>query len=149
MIQPTLSPYLGVDDAQAAISFYAAAFEAQPIGPCLSAGGKLLHAELQIGDSVVMLADEMPEHGHVGPKSLGGTPVRLSLYVDDVDLVIERAVAAGAKCVIPAADQFYGYRSGRIEDPFGHVWIISTKKEHLSTEEMQRRLDEILSDENS
>ncbi len=103
-------------------------------------GGKVMHAEMKIGDSPLMLADEFPEMGYRGPKSLGGTPVSLMLYVEDVDALAAQATAAGAKVMRPVQDQFYGDRSGTFVDPFGHVWTISTHKEDVPMEEMKRRM---------
>jgi PhnB protein len=102
-------------------------------------GGKVEHAEINIGDSRIMLADEHPETGALSPKTVGGSPVSIHLYVEDVDQAVERAVAAGAKLVRPVADQFYGDRTGGIEDPFGYRWFIATHKEDLTIEEIQRR----------
>jgi PhnB protein len=101
--------------------------------------GKVGHAEILIGDSRIMLADEYPEMGHRSPQSFGGSPVSIHLYVEDVDALASQAVSAGAKVKQPVKDQFYGDRSGTFEDPFGHVWHISTRKEDLSLEEMQKR----------
>ena len=101
--------------------------------------GKLGHAELQVGDSRIMLADEFPEMGAKGPRSFGGSPVNLLLYVNDCDAVFARAVAAGATVKRPLKDQFYGDRSGTVEDPFGHSWTIATHKEDVPPAEMQRR----------
>ena len=102
-------------------------------------GGKVHHAEIQIGDSRIMLADEHPELQALSPKTIGGSPVSIHLYVEDVDAAVARAVAAGAKLVRPVADQFYGDRVGGIEDPFGYRWFIATHKEDLSIEEIRRR----------
>ena len=102
-------------------------------------GGRIGHAEIKIGDSRVMLADEHPEIGALSPKTVGGSPVSIHLYVEDVDRAIERAVAAGANLVRPVADQFYGDRVGGIEDPFGYRWFIAAHKEDLTIEEIQRR----------
>ncbi len=136
----TATPYLTVKDSTQAIAFYQKAFGAVDRGYRIVApNGMTAHAEIQIGNSVIMLADEAPDHGTASPLSLGGSPVRIALYVEDSDAVAQSAVAAGAKLIIPVADQFYGHRSGRIEDPFGHVWIISTQIEEVSPEEMQRR----------
>lgn len=147
MIESTVSPALAVVNADQAVAFYETAFGAREIGPRLtSPERKILHTELQIGASTIMLAEAMPIFGTVDPKSLEGTPVRLSLLVENADATVEAAQAAGAKSLIPVADQFYGHRSGRIEDPFGHVWIISHVIEPLSQEEMQRRLDEQFSE---
>ncbi len=102
-------------------------------------GGKIGHAEIKIGDSRIMLADEFPEMDARGPQSIGGTPVSIMLYVEDVDTVFNRAIAAGAKVKQPVKDQFYGDRSGNLVDPFGHVWTIATHKEDLAPEEIQKR----------
>jgi PhnB protein len=102
-------------------------------------GGKVAHAEVQIGDSRIMLADEHPEWDARGPQSIGGTPVGLALYVEDCDAMFNRAIAAGGKVLKPLADQFYGDRSGTLLDPFGHKWTVATHKEDVSPEEIQRR----------
>ena len=102
--------------------------------------GKVGHAELKIGDSPIMLADEFPQMGYRSPKALGGTPVSIMIYVEDVDTVYQRAIDAGATEVKPLQDQFYGDRSGTLTDPFGHVWTIATHKEDVSMEEMNRRM---------
>ena len=139
---PSLAPYLTVIDARAAIEFYQQAFGAVETGPRLTApDGVIMHAELSSGGGSVMLAEHVPDFGTFEPRSLGGTPVRLSLQVDDADAVVAAATAAGATVVIPVEDQFYGHRAGRVEDPFGHVWIISQVFEALSAEEMQRRME--------
>ena len=106
--------------------------------------GKIGHAELAIGDSLIMLSDEFPEEGVKSPKSLGGSPITMSVYVEDVDSVFERAVAAGAKPLRVVEDQFYGDRSGQFEDPFGHRWSVATHVEDVSPEEMQRRAREAM-----
>jgi PhnB protein len=134
-----VTPYLIVDGAARAIDFYTRAFGARELFRMGAPGDKVGHAELQIGDSRIMLADEFPEMGARSPKSIGGTPVSLLLYVTDVDAVVPRAVAAGAKVVQPIQDKFYGDRSGNIEDPFGHKWTIATHKEDVSPEELERR----------
>lgn len=133
------TPHLCVRDAASAIEFYSKAFGATELFRLTDPSGKIGHAEVRIGKALLMLADENPEYGNRSPESLGGSPVNISLYVEDVDEVARRAVAAGAKLLIPVADQFYGDRSGRLEDPFGHVWIISTHKEDVSPEEVQKR----------
>jgi PhnB protein len=104
--------------------------------------GTVSHAELELGDALIMLADEFPELGVRSPKAFGGSPVTLSVYVEDVDAVFERAVRAGAKVLRPLEDQFYGDRSGQFEDPFGHRWSVATRVEDVSPEEMARRADE-------
>jgi PhnB protein len=134
-------PYLSVKGAARALDFYAKAFGAKETMRLKDPGGRIGHAQVEIGGALLMLADEFPEYGFQGPESLGGSPVTIHLDVDDVDTVFERAVAAGASVVFPVADQFYGDRAGRLRDPFGHVWIVSTHKEDVSAEEMQRRYD--------
>jgi PhnB protein len=104
--------------------------------------GKLAHAELQIGTGRILLAEENPEWGNRGALSFGGTPVYVVLFVEDVDAVVARAVAAGARVVIPVADQFYGDRSGRVQDPLGHIWLIATHKEDVPPEQMQQRFED-------
>ncbi|MDQ4108631.1 MAG: VOC family protein [Actinomycetota bacterium] len=139
---PHLSPYLIVDGASAAIDFYATVLGATERYRMEGPGNKLGHAELQIGDSVLMLADEWPDSGMFGPGALGGTPVTLSVYVEDVDEVFSKAIAAGAKELRPVEDQFYGDRSGQFEDPFGHRWSVASHVEDVSPEEMERRAAE-------
>ena len=135
----TVTPYLTVNDAASAIEFYKKAFGATELMRLADPSGKIGHAEIRIGDSPIMLAEEFPEYGNRSPQSLGGSPVVIHLYVEDVDAVASQAIAVGAKVLIPVGDQFYGDRSGRFTDPFGHVWIISTHKEDVSPEEMQKR----------
>lgn len=134
-------PYLHVKGAAGAIEFYREAFGATETLRLTEPGGKIGHAEILIGESRVMLADEYPDHGVLGPRSLGGASMSLNLFVDDVDAVVARAVAAGAKLIRPVADQFYGERTGKLEDPFGHLWQVSTAIEEVSAEEMQRRFE--------
>ena len=136
----TATPYLILQGAAAALDFYKKTFRATEIMRMALPDGRIGHAEIRIGDSVIMLADEVPEMGYRGPKALGGSPVRLMLYVEDVDAVVARAVAAGAKITQPVQDKFYGDRNGVIEDPFGHVWTISTHKEDVPPEEMDKRM---------
>lgn len=139
------TPYLVVSDAAAAIEFYKKVFHAVELTTRLKVpSGKIAHAEIQIGTSPIMLADEFPEWGNQSPKTLGGSAGAVHLYLKDVDEVAERAVAAGAKIIHPIADQFYGDRGCRLEDPFGHMWIIATHKEDVGPEEMQRRFDEFI-----
>jgi PhnB protein len=135
----TATPYLIVKDAARAIEFYKKAFGAMELMRMPGAGGKIGHAEIKIGDSPIMLADEVPGMGFRSPESIGGSPVSILLYVEDVDAVFNEAVAAGAKVQRPVADQFYGDRSGGVTDPFGHVWYIATHKEDVSPEEMKKR----------
>ena len=134
-----VTPYLIARNASAAIEFYKKAFGAEEVYRLAMPDGRVGHAELRIGGSVVMLADEFPEMGAKSPAALGGTPVSLLLYVADSDAVAAGAVAAGAKVKRPVVDQFYGDRSGTFEDPFGHVWTIATRKENLTPEEIGRR----------
>jgi PhnB protein len=135
----SITPYLIVSDATGAIAFYKQAFGAAEVMRMPAPDGKIGHAELRIGDSKIMLADEFPDMGARGPKAFGGSPVSLHLYVEDVDATAKRALAAGAKEVRPIKDQFYGDRLGTVEDPFGHHWHISTHKEDLSPDELKRR----------
>jgi PhnB protein len=135
----SVTPYLVVKDAARAISFYERAFGAKQLVRMPEPDGRIGHAELRIGDSRVMLADEFPEMGARGPHAIGGTPVTIHLYVEDVDAVVASAVAAGARIDRPVADQFYGDRSGKLTDPFGHSWYVSTHTEDVSADEMRRR----------
>ncbi len=135
----SVTPYLVVDGAGEALAFYEKVFGARLLMRLDGPGGKIGHAELQIGTSRVMLADEYPEMGARGPRSIGGTPVTLHLYVPDVDTVAAAAVAAGAKLQRPVEDKFYGDRMGSIEDPFGHVWHVSTHVEDVPPDELERR----------
>jgi PhnB protein len=136
---PQLTPYLCVDDANQAIDFYTTVLGARERMRMDAPGGKVGHAELLIGDSLLMLADEFPEMGNRSPKTVGGTPVMISLYVDDVDAVFDRAVQAGAKPLRAVEMQFYGDRTGQFEDPFGHRWSVATHVEDVPPDEMQRR----------
>jgi PhnB protein len=136
----SLTPYLVVDDAARAIEFYKEAFGAAELMRFDGPDGKVAHAELKLGDSLVMLSDECDETGQRAPRTLGGTPVGLMFYVEDVDAVVERAVSAGAKLVRPVKDQFYGDRSGGVEDPFGHSWYVATHVEDVAPEEMEKRI---------
>jgi PhnB protein len=135
----TATPYLILTGAASAIEFYQQAFGATEVMRLAAPGGKVMHAEIQIGDSRIMLADECPEMDARGPQMIGGTPVSLMLYVEDVDAVTAEAVAAGAKLLRPVQDQFYGDRCGTLIDPFGHQWTIATHKEDISPEEISRR----------
>ena len=137
-----VTPYLSVKGAADAIEFYKKGFGAVEVMRLPNPDGTLGHAEIKIGNAVVMLADENPEYGNLSPKTLGGSAVRLHMYVEDVDAFFEKAIAAGAKVLIPIANQFYGDRSGRLEDPFGHVWLLSTHVEDVTPEEMNRRMQE-------
>ena len=136
---PQVSPYLVVDGAAAAIDFYSQVLGAKERMRMGGPDGKVGHAELQIGDSLVMLADEFPEMGAVGPKTVGGTPVSIGVYVNDVDAVYAKAIEKGATATRPVEDRFYGDRSGEFVDPFGHKWSVSTHVEDVEPEEMERR----------
>jgi PhnB protein len=133
----SVMPYLIVTDAAKAIEFYKKILGAKERMRMPAPGGKVGHAELTFGNSTVMLADEFPDMNALSPATVGGTPVSLMVYVDDVDKVVDRAVAAGAKLIRPVKDQFYGDRSGCITDPFGHQWTISTHVEDVSMEELE------------
>jgi PhnB protein len=136
---PQVTPYLIVDGASAAIDFYGKVLGATERMRMPSPGGKVGHAELQIGDSLIMLADEHPEMGALGPKTVGGTPVTISVYVEDVDAVYQRALSEGATSQRAVEDQFYGDRTGQFEDPFGHKWSVATHVEDVPPEEMEQR----------
>ena len=144
-----VTPYLIVDGASGAIEFYKQVFGASELMRMAAPGGKVGHAEILIGDSRIMLADEFPEMGARGPKAFGGSPVHLYLYVEDVDGVARQAVAAGAKEIRPVKDQFYGDRSGAFEDPYGHLWHISTRKEDIPADELKRRADKVMKQQGS
>ncbi|MGH9326569.1 MAG: VOC family protein [Terriglobia bacterium] len=135
----TATPYLIIKGAAQAIEFYKKAFGAQELFRMAQPGGQVGHAEIKIGDSVIMLADEVSERGHRSPQSLGGSPVSIFLYVEDVDGVFNQAVSAGAKVERPVQDQFYGDRTGGVLDPFGYAWYIATHKEDVAPEELQKR----------
>ena len=137
----TVTPYLAIKDGVKALEFYKQAFGATEVTKLVMPDGRLGHAEIRIGDSMIMLSDEFPEYGGKAPTTLGGSPVNIHLYVEDVDGFVKRAVEAGAKEKKPITDQFYGDRSGQIEDPFGHLWWVATHKEDVPPEEMQRRVD--------
>jgi PhnB protein len=138
------TPYLIVNNAAAAIDFYKRAFGATELLRMDMPGGRIGHAEIKIGDSPIMLADEFPEMNARGPHAIGGTPVSIMLYVEDVDAVVKRAETAGAKVTRPVADQFYGDRVGGLEDPFGHHWHVATHKEDVAPEEMARRHEQFI-----
>ena len=141
---PEVTPYLCVDGAGAAIDFYTEVFGAQERFRMPAPEGRIGHAEIQIGGSLIMLADEFPAMGAVSPRTVGGTPVTLQVYVDDVDAVFERAVARGATAIRKVEDQFYGDRAGQFEDPFGHRWSVATHVEDVPPEEMARRAAEMM-----
>lgn len=142
----SVTPYLIVDDASAAIDFYVAAFDAKEVMR-MPMGDKIGHADILIGDSHIMLADEFPDMDKLGPKKRGGATCSLMIYVPDVDAAYAKAVAAGASADRPVEDQFYGDRSGWIIDPFGHEWTLSTHIEDVSPEEMNKRMAEMMAGE--
>ena len=136
----SITPYLFVRSAASAIDFYKNAFGATEIVRMVGPNGKIMHAELRIGDSIVMLADENPPTGVMSPQTVGGFSVGLHLYVENVDAVIQKAVENGAKALRPIRNQFYGDRSGSLLDPFGHMWSVATHVEDVSPEEMKKRM---------
>ena len=140
----SITPYLVIKGASEAIDYYKRVFGATERMRMDAPGGTIGHAELQIGDSVLMLADEHPQQGFRGPGAFGGTPVSVLLYVENVDDVWKRALQAGAKELKPLENQFYGDRMGTLEDPFGHVWSLATHVEDVSPEEMARRSEEMM-----
>lgn len=135
-----ITPYLVIKGAAQAIEYYKSVFGATEIMRMPDPSGRIGHAELKFGDSHIMLADEFPEMNYRAPVMDGSSPVSILLYVEDVDGIVERAVAAGAKILKPVQDQFYGDRSGFIQDPFGHLWGVATHKEDVSPEEMEERM---------
>lgn len=135
----SVTPYLIVRGAAAAIDFYSKAFGAIELFRFPAPDGKIGHAEIKIGDSPIMLADEYPDMGYKGPQTIGGSPVNLMIYVEDVDTVFNRAVEEGASVKEAVQDKFYGDRNGTVIDPFGHVWHIATHKEDVPVDEMERR----------
>jgi len=135
----SVTPYLIVKGGAEAIDYYKKAFGAVELFR-MDHGGKIGHAEIKIGDSPIMLADEYPEMKYLSPKTLGGTPVSIMIYVEDVDTVYNQAIAAGGTEVKALQDQFYGDRSGTLTDPFGHVWTVATHKEDVTEEEMAKRM---------
>lgn len=139
----TVTPYLTVRDAVKAIEFYTRAFGAQERGILPMPGGKIGHAELMIGNSMVMLADEFPEYGNQSPQALNGSPVGLAIYVENVDEVFNRAVKEGATVKEPVSDKFWGDRAGSVTDPFGHKWTILTHIEDVSLDEMKKRMEKM------
>src|SRR5207248_2276531 len=140
----TLTPHLTVRDADKALEFYKNALGAEILGVARMPDGKIMHAALRIGDSMLMLNEEMPEYGGLSPLSLGGTAVTVHVYTDNVDDAFNRAVSAGAQVKMPLMDQFWGDRYGMVSDPFGHKWSLATHVKDLSPEEMQRAQDEAM-----
>jgi len=139
-----ITPYLIIQGAAKALDFYKKAFGAAEVLRLDGGNGQVMHAEIRIGDSMVMLADEYPDMGYKGPQAYGGTPVSLMIYVENVDARFNQAVAAGAKVVKPLQDQFYGDRSGTVTDPFGHVWTIATHKEDVPLQEINQRFEALM-----
>jgi PhnB protein len=140
----TLTPFLTVRNAVRAIEFYKQAFGAQERGVAKGPDGKVMHAELKIGDSVIMLSDEYPEFGSLSPQSVGGSPMGLHIYIENVDAAFDRAVKAGAQIEMPVMDQFWGDRYGKLKDPFGHKWSIATHVKDMSADEMKRSMDDAM-----
>ena len=140
----SVTPFLTVRNAARAIEFYKQAFGAVERGVMKGPDGKVMHAELKIGDSMIMLSDEFPEFGTLSPESIGGSPMGLHIYLDGVDVAFNRAVKAGAQVEMPVMDQFWGDRYGKLKDPFGHKWSIGTHIKDLSADEMKRGMDEAM-----
>ena len=141
----TLTPFLTVRNAVKAIEFYKQAFGAQERGVAKDPNGKVMHAEVKIGDSIIMLSDEFPEFGSLSPESGGSPSMGLHIYLENVDQDFDRAVKAGAKVEMPVMDQFWGDRYGRLKDPFGHKWSIATHTKDMSADEMKHAMDEAMS----
>ena len=133
----TITPNITVRDAANALEFYQKAFGAEEVMRMPGPGGKIMHAEIRIGDSRLMIADEMPEMGNKGPKALDGSPVSFYVYVNNVDAAWKRAVGAGAKELMPLENMFWGDRTGRLEDPYGHIWVLAQHVKDLSPAEMK------------
>ena len=144
----TITPHLTCAGAAEAIEFYKKAFNAVEGGRMPGPDGKLMHAQMMIGDSHIMLVDEFPEWGGKGPKMLGGTPVAIHMYVNDADAIFKQAVDAGATVKMPIADMFWGDRYGVVIDPFGHMWSIATHKKDMTPEEMAKAGKEAMSGQN-
>lgn len=140
----TLTPHLTVRDADNALEFYKNALGAEVMGVARTPDGRVLHAALRVGDSMLMLNDEFPEMGGLSPLSVGGTGVTIHIYTEDVDAAFDRALSAGAKVAMPLMDQFWGDRYGIVTDPFGHKWSLATHIKDMSPEEMQRGQDEAM-----
>lgn len=142
----SVTPHLVVDGAAAAIDFYKQAFGAVELGRMNMPDGKIGHAEMRIGDSRLMLADAFPDYGSNSPLTLKGSPVAIHLYVENADAIWDKAIAAGAKPVMPLSDAFWGDRYGQVEDPFGHRWSIATHQRDVSEEEMRQALENMASE---
>jgi uncharacterized glyoxalase superfamily protein PhnB len=140
----TVTPFMTVRDAASAIEFYKKAFGATERGVMKDPTGKVMHAELKIGDSIVMMSDEFPDYGALSPQSVGGSSMGLHIYVDNVDAAFDRAVKAGAQVEMPVIDQFWGDRYGKLKDPYGHKWSIATHTKDLSREEMKQGMEDAM-----
>lgn len=141
---PAVTPYLCCKNAARAVEFYQRAFGASEIMRLAEPSGRIAHAELKIGDGMIMLADEYPDINFRSPETIGGSPVTIHVYVPDVDATVKQAVAAGATLLRAVEDQFYGDRSGRLSDPFGHVWIVSTHKQDMTAQDVENRFAEMM-----
>lgn len=141
----TATPYLTIKNAARALDFYKKAFGAQEVARMDAPDGKVAHAEIKVGDSMIMIAEEMPGSGNRSPESLGGTTASIFLYVDNADAIFDRAVSAGAQVETALADMFWGDRYGRLKDPFGHSWSVATHKEDVAPAEMEKRMQEAMS----
>jgi PhnB protein len=139
----TATPYLTVNDAPKAIAFYQQAFNAVELMRLVDSSGKIGHAEIRIGTSTIMLSDEYPDMQVNSPQTLGGSPVSIHLYVENVDATFNQAIASGAKTIMAVEDQFYGDRLGKLVDPFGHTWAIATHQEDVKPEELQKRFADL------
>lgn len=142
-----LVPMLGIKNCAKAIAFYKEAFGAMEDFRLVEASGKIGHAELRIGGALISVSDEYPDYGCLSPLSIGGTPVKFQLYVENVDAAVERAIQAGASLLRPVRDEFYGDRTGTVADPFGYSWQLSSRKEAVTPEEMQARWDRAMAGE--
>jgi PhnB protein len=143
----TATPYLILQGAAEAIRWYGDVLGLNEVVRLADRTGKVMHAEVRLGNSSIMLADEFPEMGYRSPRSLGGSPVSILFYVPDADAAFLRAVDAGAEGLMPVADQFDGDRRGTIKDPFGHVWLLATRRENISVDELRKRFDEMMKQE--
>ena len=140
----SVTPHMVIRDCIKALEFYKNAFDAKQLSLTQGPDGKVMHASIKIGDSIIMMSDEFPDFGSVSPEKLGGSPMGLHIYVPDVDASFERAVKAGAQVEMPVMDQFWGDRYGRLRDPFGHKWSIATHTKDLSMDEMKKGMDEAM-----
>lgn len=145
----TVTPYMTIKNAAKALDFYKRAFNAKELFRMDGPGGKIMHAEIQIGDSKIMLSDEMPDMNAKSPESYGGSPMSIMLYVDDVDSLFKQALNAGGKEVMALENQFYGDRSGTLKDPFGHIWTLATHVEDVPEEELKKRVEKFRGSQSS